>query len=173
MSLESRIEKDENGKFSFLTNLDIFIQSEDYDKNTVRYAAFGKINSENKFSGIIYGYEGGGEYSEGYMFLDKYLPTMTDDEEDCIDDDTQEQMLKELISDELFQVLIDERNLFMTYDKERNCYMMNEKAFVLFNSNNVASNFPNDINPPSYANTYWTDDNRGRWSVEEINALKG
>jgi len=51
---------------------------------TIRYIAAG-ITTERGFSGVVYGYEGGGEFSEGLAVDGEYISDRSDDDDglDC------------------------------------------------------------------------------------------
>ena len=53
--------------------IEIFIQKEHIDRDEVRYYAVGKYK-DNKFTGSVFGYEGGGVHSHIWMVDGKYIP---------------------------------------------------------------------------------------------------
>ena len=56
-----------------------FIKLEKQNSNMVRYFAVGEHDSQNKFTGIVYGYEGGGEFSDAFIYKNKFLPSYFED----------------------------------------------------------------------------------------------
>ena len=60
--------------------MNFFIQLDQQNSNTVRYFAIGEHDSENKFTGIVYGYEGGGVHSDAFIYKGKFLPSYFEDE---------------------------------------------------------------------------------------------
>ena len=55
--------------------MNFFIQLDQQNSNIVRYFAIGEHDSENKFTGRVYGYEGGGVHSDAFIYKSKNLPS--------------------------------------------------------------------------------------------------
>jgi hypothetical protein len=52
----------------------IFIQLSTPNENLVRYFCIGNYDNNNLFTGQVYGYEGGGEFSDQFIYKNKFLP---------------------------------------------------------------------------------------------------
>lgn len=129
-----------------------FIQKEDESDVDVRYFAVGQIDNTGKLTGLIYGYEGGGEYSSQLIVDGNYIPTYNEELDEHIEHEEQVEKFEELSSVSLVSIdeTIDE--LFV-YDDERCCYICSDGLDSIMDGCTYRENF-NTV-PPSYANTSW------------------
>jgi hypothetical protein len=151
--------------------MESFIQKEDNSKNVARYFATGIIE-DNKLTGLVYGYEGGGEYSEALIFKGKYLPDIDENGEN-LDFDEQERLFIELI-DNKFSLENLFNNVSDVIDFKNNkdgYYFFHKESESLFENSDAISTEGFSITPPSYANTYWEETPEQTWSLQEINEL--
>lgn len=115
--------------------------------DTVRYFAVGKTEND-LFTGIVYGYEGGGEYSTDYMHKGKYVPYELNDE--FFDDDTRESLLNEAAGHGFIALCNDIISIHCEYDKELSVYKLKDTSPY---KKKVFKGFGEVFTPPNYANT--------------------
>ncbi|OGS70750.1 MAG: hypothetical protein A3F91_09565 [Flavobacteria bacterium RIFCSPLOWO2_12_FULL_35_11] len=133
-------------------NPSIFILLENASENAIRYFAIGEIDNKNLFTGMIHGYEGGGEYSECLMYKNAYVAT-SDNEGEPLEWEEQVAILENLMGDGYVDRLNDVSYKYLEYDTEVCNYLMLDEAMPNKNISVFELNF--DITPPSYANTEW------------------
>jgi hypothetical protein len=147
--------------------IEVFIQKEYINKDEIRYYAVGKYEN-NKFTGSVFGYEGGGVYGHIFMVDGKYIPQTINEE--CLEWEDVEEIFEQLSgtkSDYLEEVI----GKYVVLDTSEFPYF---KAIYGtesgLESNLVFSTM--DRNPPSYANTYWSDTRDIKeFTVEELRSV--
>lgn len=142
--------------------MNFFIQLDQQNSNIVRYFAIGEHDSENKFTGIVYGYEGGGVYSDAFIYKSKNLPSYFEDEP--IEWDELEEVFNK-ISKYKFDELDSKAREFMDFDTNALQWIVLEKSKHLF-ENMVYSTM--EINPPSYGLTSWEDTPKEEWEFNDF-----
>ena len=132
--------------------IEIFIQKEHIDRDKIRYYAVGKYE-DNKFTGSVFGYEGGGVYGHIWMVDGKYIPQVINKE--CLEWEDMETIFEQLSgmkSNDLEEAIEE----YVVLDTTDFPYF---KAIYGTDSgleNNLVFSTM-DKNPPSYANTFWDD----------------
>lgn len=147
--------------------IEIFIQKEHIDRDKIRYYAVGKYEN-NKFTGSVFGYEGGGVYGHIFMVDGKYIPRSINEE--CLEWEEMEEIFEQLSgirSDHLEEAI----GKYVVLDTSDFPYF---KAIYGTDSglegNLVFSTM--DKNPPSYANTYWSDTRDIKeFTIEELRSV--
>ena len=147
--------------------IEIFIQKEHIDRDEIRYYAVGKYEN-NKFTGSVFGYEGGGVYGHIWMVDGKYIPQTINEE--CLEWEEMETIFEQLSgmrSNELEEAIEE----YVVLDTTDFPYF---KAIYGTDSgleNNLVFSTM-DRNPPSYANTFW-DDTRDikEFTIEELRSV--
>ena len=147
--------------------IEVFIQKEYINKDEIRYYAVGKYEN-NKFTGSVFGYEGGGVYGHIFMVDGKYIPQTINEE--CLEWEDVEEIFEQLSgtkSDYLEEVI----GKYVVLDTSKFPYF---KAIYGtesgLESNLVFSTM--DRNPPSYANTYWSDTRDIKeFTIEELRSV--
>ena len=142
--------------------MNFFIQLDQQNSNIVRYFAIGEHDSENKFTGIVYGYEGGGVHSDAFIYKGKFLPSYFEDEP--IEWDELEEVFNK-ISKYKFDELDSKAREFMDFDTNALQWIVLEKSKHLF-ENMVYSTM--EINPPSYGLTSWEDTPKEEWEFNDF-----
>ena len=142
--------------------MNFFIQLDQQNSNTVRYFAIGEHDSENKFTGIVYGYEGGGVHSDAFIYKGKFLPSYFEDEP--IEWDELEEVFNK-ISKYKFDELDSKAREFMDFDTNALQWIVLEESKHLF-ENLVYSTM--EINPPSYGLTSWEDTPKEEWEFNDF-----
>ena len=144
--------------------IEIFIQKEHIDRDEIRYYAVGKYEN-NKFTGSVFGYEGGGVHSHIWMVDGKYIQQAIN--EQCLEWEEMETIFEQLSgmrSNDLEEIIGE----YVVLDTTDFPYF---KAIYGTDSgleNNLVFSTM-DRNPPSYANTFW-DDTRDikEFTVQEL-----
>lgn len=137
-------------------SVSIFVQTNGKSDSSVRYFSVGYLNN-GKFSGLVYGYEGGGEYSYAYAYQGKYL-SEDDAEGGCMGFDEREAVLVSLMGSDLMNEINSIGSYLFTYDQAEDVVRL--KHF--FPGKEVYTvNF--DATPLSYRNTYWEDSPEDYW----------
>lgn len=132
--------------------IEIFIQKEHIDRDEIRYYAVGKYEN-NKFTGSVFGYEGGGAHGHIWMVDGKYIPQTINEE--CLEWEEMETIFEQLSgmrSNDLEEIIGE----YVVLDTTDFPYF---KAIYGTDSgleNNLVFSTM-DRNPPSYANTFWDD----------------
>ena len=147
--------------------IEIFIQKEHIDRDEIRYYAVGKYEN-NKFTGSVFGYEGGGVHSHIWMVDGKYIPQAIN--EQCLEWEDMETIFEQLSgmkSNDLEEAIEE----YVVLDTSEFPYF---KAIYGtdsgLESNLVFSTM--DKNPPSYANTSWSDTRDIKeFTVEELRSV--
>ena len=142
--------------------MNFFIQLDQQNSNIVRYFAIGEHDSENKFTGIVYGYEGGGVHSDAFIYKSKNLPSYFEDEP--IEWDELEEVFNK-ISKYKFDELDSKAREFMDFDTNAFQWIVLEESKHLF-ENLVYSTV--EINPPSYGLTSWEDTPKEEWEFNDF-----
>ena len=142
--------------------MNFFIQLDQQNSNIVRYFAIGEHDSENKFTGIVYGYEGGGVHSDAFIYKGKFLPSYFEDEP--IEWDELEEVFNK-ISKYKFDELDSKAREFMDFDTNALQWIVLEESKHLF-ENLVYSTM--EINPPSYGLTSWEDTPKEEWEFNDF-----
>lgn len=128
-----------------------FIMLEE-DLSTVRYFMIGINTDTDAFSGLVYGYCGGGTYADEYIINWKSLEEIDEDMMDC-DGDEKEAALEEVhsgIVEEIYAVI----DTLFDYDNANCLYTIKKSAKVEFDADNTYGEFKNPID---FWNTYFTD----------------
>lgn len=147
--------------------IEIFIQKEHIDRDEIRYYAVGKYEN-NKFTGSVFGYEGGGVYGHIWMVDGKYIPQTIG--EQCLEWEEMETIFEQLSgmrSNDLEEAIEE----YVVLDTTEFPYF---KAIYGTDSgleNNLVFSTM-DRNPPSHANTFW-DDTRDieEFTIEELRSV--
>lgn len=147
--------------------IEIFIQKEHIDRDEIRYYAVGKYEN-NKFTGSVFGYEGGGVHSHIWMVDGKYIPRAIN--EQCLEWEEMETIFEQLSgmrSNDLEEAIEE----YVVLDTTDFPYF---KAIYGTDSgleNNLVFSTM-DRNPPSYAKTFW-DDTRDikEFTIEELRSV--
>jgi len=126
------------------------------EPDTVRYFAVGQVK-DGLFSGLIHGYEGGGEYSEHCMHEGKYMPHDSDGE--SIEDETMENTLSNLID----RTFMDRcHSMLKKYIK----YSIGGYFYEIIDRDALENFQPVYFDKPDYANTTFGNPAK-YWSNEE------
>lgn len=141
----------------------IFIQLVQANKKNVRYFCVGSHDKDNKFTGLVYGYEGGGEFSEKLIIHDKFIPDYINDEP--IEWDTLVDAFNK-ISLYTFEELNDAVSEYLDFNTDVLEWEVIEEKMNLFDEKVYSHNML--INPPSYAMTSWDDRDIGYYGMEEF-----
>lgn len=141
----------------------IFIQLAKSNEKEVRYYCVGTHDKNNKFTGLVHGYEGGGEFSESFIVQDKFIPDYHDGEP--IEWETLVEAFNK-VSLYTFDELDDAIREYLDFDT--NCLQWEalEEKISLFDELIYSQNMP--IKPPSYANTKWNDRKINYWKFKEF-----
>lgn len=137
-------------------SISIFVQTNGESDSSVRYFSVGYLNN-GKFSGLVYGYEGGGEYSYAYAYLGKYL-SEDDTDGGCMEFDEREEVLISLMGSDLMNEINSMYSELFTYDESEGVLCLNE---FIPGKEVYTVNF--DASPLSYRNTYWKDSPENYW----------
>ena len=140
----------------------IFIQKNNNNRY-VRYFCIGTHDNNNKFTGIVQGYEGGGECSERLVFKDKCIPDYKNGE--CIEWDTIVESYDSL-SLLSFAELDDTIREYIEFDTELLIWRVNSEKIGIFKENVFSENMLNE--PLSYALTTWESRSLEEWTYEEF-----
>lgn len=106
------------------------------DNRTINYMAIGKMVNK-KFNGVVYSYEGGGEYSDWYVYQDKYLPTIHKDGE-CASNDVACQWLDHLVKNSSFTK--ECYNKMGEYTIFEEAHMVRDEKLIYFENNCFSRN---------------------------------
>jgi len=142
-----------------MKNIQLFIQLEKQSENTIRYAFAGYINEKKQATGLVFGYEGGGIYSESLIVNDQYVTDYIEEIDDFIEWDDRVAIFEELTEKGLYEKCDKELNRMANYDLEVYTYNVKPEYQNLFHKTEVHSELPDNVTPPSYCNTYWEIDN--------------
>lgn len=112
-------------------------------RTDVEYFWVGTI-SEGKLTGIVYGYEGGGEYSYKYIFKGSYIPEYKLDGEAITDGDTVVDLFKVLVGVDLFDRM--ESYIDAIFSKDDLGNLVAKKETVALFNEGVYTNFSNESN---------------------------
>ena len=147
--------------------IEIFIQKEHIDRDEIRYYAVGKYEN-NEFTGSVFGYEGGGVHRHIWMVDGKYIPQTINEE--CLEWEEMETIFEQLSgmrSNDLEEAIEE----YVVLDTTDFPYF---KAIYGTDSgleNNLVFSTM-DRNPPSYANTSWSDTRDIKeFTVEELKSV--
>jgi len=117
------------------TTIGINIILED-DNKTINYMAIGQMVNK-KFNGVVYSYEGGGEYSDWYVYQDKYLPMAHKDEE-CVNNDIASQWLNHLVKNNSFvKNCYEEMSKYATFEEK---HKIRDEKLIYFENNCFSHN---------------------------------
>ncbi len=141
----------------------IFIQLVQANKKEVRYFCVGFHDKDNKFTGLVHGFEGGGEFSEKLIIQDKFIPDYLNDEP--IEWDTLVDAFNR-ISLYTFDELDEAIREYLDFDTSKQEWEVVEDKMNIFDGKVYSKNML--INPPSYAMTTWDDRDIGYWTMEEF-----
>lgn len=143
----------------------LFIQLSNKNENIVRYFCIGNYNKENLFTGLVYGYEGGGEFSDQFVYKNKYLPMYGKDGE-LIDWECNKDLF-DFFSKDSFDDLDDEIRKILDFDTILLQWLVIDEQMSIFeNSNLYRVNI--NCNPPSYGLTSWNDTKYSTWDINEL-----
>lgn len=140
-----------------------FIKLEKQNSNMVRYFAVGEHDSQNKFTGIVYGYEGGGEFSDAFIYKNKFLPSYFEDEP--IEWDEQLEVFDK-ISKYTFDELDSKIRDYAEFNTNSLQWLIYDETKELFDSGVVYSTM--EKNPPSYGLTSWEDTPKEEWEFNDF-----
>jgi hypothetical protein len=160
-------------------NIKLFIQLEDFTKNEeikdIRYTCAGVINEQGQLSGIVYGYEGGGEYSEQLILNGNFIPNYDEDLDEHLEFDEQITYLEDLTEKGFYDKCYNAIEDMMSYDKDTCNYKLKTESNYKFgffdNGDKVYSEFPDQVTPPDYGNTYWKNNDTGLYTIKELDTL--
>ena len=141
-------------------NIKYFIQLEKSNTLDLRYVAIGIFNKKKEFSGIVYGYEGGGEFSEALLYENKYI---VDNNGGYLDFDEQEELLKKLIGNKYIGKIDKKFNEFIEFDENELSFYLRENIFdpnLFFCDGKVITNCDDDEITPSYGNTVFEENDK-------------
>lgn len=146
------VKEDTECPFSFLDKpLQIFMQRDTIRTSSIRYFCVGTTEN-GKLSGVVYGYEGGYEYSTWYVYKDKFLP-QKDIYGDPVEDDVAVLMLNTLIGGASFvEKCYDALAEFANHDDENCHYKVNKKGKKAFGVE-TTTQLGESIEPLSYGLT--------------------
>ncbi len=143
----------------------IFIQLSKPNENLVRYFCIGNYDNDNLFTGHVYGYEGGGEFSDRFIYKNKFLP-----EYDAVGEPLDWECNEELfnfLSIYKFDELDDSIIKILDFDCTlQQWYVLDEKLSIFDGTIQYTENI--NCNPPSYALTSWDGTKLETWSIEEL-----
>lgn len=143
----------------------IFIQLSTPNENLVRYFCIGNYDNNNLFTGQVYGYEGGGEFSDQFIYKNKFLPEY-DTSGEPLDWECNEELFN-FLSIERFDDLDDSIRKILDFDSALlQWYVLDEKLSIFDDINLYTENI--NCNPPSYGLTSWDDTEFKTWSIEEL-----
>jgi hypothetical protein len=150
-----------------------FIQLENENETEVRYAFIGFKNKDNTLSGLVFGYEGGGEHSDAILIGNKYIQDelfeeyLEYDDQVTIFNETYGDLSFEKIQQELFgDMLIFSNETGITYINP-DIMEDNQKTFI----NDLGADLGDDFTPPSYANTSWENSDMSVTTDEDLAIL--
>lgn len=126
----------------------IAIQCERTDRTRARYFAVGKVE-DKLFTGMVYGYEGGGCYSFDYLHRQKFIPSDSQYGE-CWDDDYRETLLCTAVDSEFIRRCNDIIALHLKYDGDAGQYMIRDPKMY---EHELMLGFGNHFNTPTYGFT--------------------
>ncbi|MFA7084728.1 MAG: hypothetical protein WC141_09355 [Arcobacteraceae bacterium] len=144
--------------------------SEENNPLRVRFMMNGFVDDNNNFTGIIHGYEGGGEYSEGLVYKNKFLPNINEDGE-CIEWDTMATTFKKLSGLDAEKLLYQFKDVIPFDDS--GTYFIPKEEFIKENSlcdGSKLCNLEFNITPIDYANTTFENPIK-TWDFDEIKSL--
>lgn len=141
----------------------VFIQLIKSNEKEVRYFCVGSHDKDNKFTGLVHGYEGGGEFSEKLIIQDKFIPDYLNDEP--IEWDTLVEAFNK-ISLYSFDELDAAIREYIDFDTNKLAWEVHDDSTNLFDGIVYSENMP--LDPPSYAITTWGNRNIGYWTFEEF-----
>ena len=147
--------------------IEVFIQKEYINKDEIRYYAVGKYEN-NKFTGSVFGYEGGGVHSHIWMVDGKYIPQVIN--EQCLEWEEMETIFEQLsgMRSNNLEEAIEEYVVLDTTDFPYFKAIYGTDSGL--ENNLVFSTM--DRNPPSYANTSWSDTRDIKeFTVEELRSV--
>ncbi len=141
----------------------IFIQLS--NENIVRYFCVGNYDRKNYFTGLVYGYEGGGEFSDQFVYKNKFLP-MYDKDEEPIDWECNKDLF-DFFSKESFDVIDSEIREILDFNTDLLQWLVIDKKTSIFENTNLYRQNIN-CNPPSYGLTSWNDTKYSTWDIDEL-----
>lgn len=128
----------------------------DNEPDSVRYFAAGQVKN-GLFTGLIHGFEGGGQYSGHCMLDGKFMPHIADDV--CIEDDVMEDMLNKHTDKTFLNRCYNMLSEYIEYSVDGYFYEIKDRSkFNKFE--------PVSFARPDYANTTFGNE-AGYWSNEE------
>ena len=133
------------------------------EENYVRYFAIGHIKN-NLFTGKVYGYEGGGESSYGYMYNGKYLPQQLS-REDILEDDIAEMFITKKTDINFFKRAESIIAPYFKYSSKDDLYIIKDVSAFKKKFHGEPS-----FDPPSYMNTTFECDPE-YWKIEDLIGL--
>jgi len=126
------------------SKLGSYYQISSTENKEVRFLQIG-YEKNSKFTGIIYGYAGGGDYAENIIIEDEFIG-----EKDLIDF----KILDKEIGVELTQKIKDEFDLAVEFSDESDYLEFNQDTWDYIMENNMETfGLLEDITPISYYNT--------------------
>ncbi|MCT7648934.1 hypothetical protein [Aliarcobacter butzleri] len=140
-----------------------YIMLDNENQKFVRYFAIGEHDSEAKFTGLVQGYEGGGQFSDAFIYKNKFLPNICDDE--YIDWD-EKVVVFDYLSKHSFDELDSKIREFLDFNSATLCWEVLDECKHLFEVGSLFKNM--DINPPSYGLTSWPEGRLEIWDLEKF-----
>ena len=144
------------------------IRKDDENKFYIHYLMIGRISEDNKFNGLVQGYEKAGEYSSILIYNNKALPIFDEDKSIEIDSEEIERaftMLDGVDYDDLYSFVSDS----IEYSNEEDIWKPKEHLINLLSLNEntqiCMDNFK--ITPFDYGNTIFNN-KISHWELPEL-----
>lgn len=142
-----------------------FIQLTKPNENLVRYFCIGNYDNDNLFTGHVYGYEGGGEFSDQFIYKNKFLPEY-DTTGEPLDWECNEELFNFLSIDK-FDDLDNSIRKILDFDCTlQQWYVLDEKLSIFDGTNLYTENI--NCYPPSYGMTTWDGTKFETWNIKEL-----
>lgn len=141
------------------------------NRTDVRYFSCGFMD-ERGFTGLVHGYEGGGEYSEWFYYNGDYVDSDTFDEYDDDDYIDEFSMVVDAVCDEVgdsdfYDTIIELVGQFIEWDDDNCSYYLKDEMKPVFEDKNIAC-YGVDIDAVDYGNTSFTEDENNYTDDENI-----
>lgn len=141
----------------------LFIQLSD-DKKTVRYFSVGTYIND-LFTGMVYGYEGGGEFTDRFVYENKFLPSYS-----CGEPIEWDELLDifESVSPYNYESIDGILRGYMDFNSTTYIWELEEDALAHFEGQNVFT-ISMYCEPISYGHTSWkTTKDTNEWEIDEL-----
>jgi len=122
------------------------------ENEDIYYHAVGKI-ADTMFSGVVKGYEGGGETSEWYVFNNMFMPTAHKDE-NPIEHDTAIAMMNVAMKDNgFYNICMAMQDKYTDYEAESNVHSIKKEYIDLVEDGQIS--IGKEFQPLNYGNRTW------------------